>query len=92
MVELVPVERWGNLIQDILLEVRDVREIMCRYKFLPLGTLATVVAEVTTSLLRYLPSALLNFNRPWCDHEALQSDPWLIVKRRREIVAWLADF
>jgi len=91
VVELVPVERWGNLIQDILLEVRDVRGIMYRYKFLPLGTSAAVVAEVTVSLLRYLPEALLNFKRPWCDHKALQSDPWLIVKRRRQIAKRLAE-
>jgi len=91
VVELVPPERWGNLIQDILIAARNVREIMYRYRFLPLDTSATVVAEVTASLLRYFPSTLLNFNRPWCDHEALQSDPWLIVKRRREIAKRLAD-
>ncbi len=91
VVELVPAERWGNLLQDILVAARDVREIMFRYKFLPLGTSAAVVAEVMTSLLRYFPSTLLNFNRPWCDHEALQSDPRLIVKRRRQIAKRLAD-
>jgi len=91
VVELVPPERWGNLIQDILVAARNVREIMYRYKFLPLDTSATTVAEVTVSLLRDLPEALLNFKRPWCDHEALQSDPCLIIKRRREIAKRLAD-
>ena len=85
VVELVPPERWGNLIQEILVAAQDVREVMCRYRFLPLDTPATVVAKVTTSLLRYLPSALVKFKRPWCGHEALQSNPWLIVERLREI-------
>lgn len=91
VVELVPAKCWGNLIQDILVTTRDLREIMYRHKFLPLDTSVTVVAEVTASSLRYFPSALLNFNRPWCDHEVLQNDPWLIVKRRCEIVKRLAE-
>jgi hypothetical protein len=90
VVELVPAKRWGNLVQDILLTTGDVRGIMYRYKFLPLDTSATTVAEVVASLLRSLPFVLLNFNRAWCDHEALQSDPWLIIKRRREITERLA--
>jgi len=91
VVELVPPERWGNLIQDILLEIRDVREIMYRYRFLPLDASATTVAQVTASLLRYLPSALLNFNRPWCEHAAVQKNPWLIVERRCQIARRLAE-
>jgi hypothetical protein len=85
VVELVPIERWGNLIQDILIAPRDAREIMYRYRFLPIDTAPEIVAAVTASLLCYLPSALVNFNRPWCDHKTLQGDPWLIVKRRHKI-------
>jgi hypothetical protein len=91
VVELVPVERWGNLIQDILVAGQDTRETMYRYKSLPLNTSLTVVAKVTKSLLRYFPSAMLNFNRRWCDHGVIQGDSGLIAKRRREIARRLLD-
>ena len=84
VIELVPLNRWDNLVQDILPTARDVREAMYRYRFLPLATPATTVSEVTTSLLRRLPYALLNFKRPWVDHEAVATEPWLTEARRRE--------
>lgn len=92
VVELVPTERWGNLIQDILLTPREVRETIFRHKFLPVHTSATIIAEVIISLLRWLPNTLLNFNRPWCDHKAVQNDPQLIIRRRQEIAKRLADY
>ncbi len=91
VVELVPADRWGNLIQDILVGARDVREAMYRYRFLSVDSSATIVAEIAASLLRCSPNALLNFNRPWSDHEALRSNPWLIEERRREMRERLAD-
>lgn len=85
VVELVPTERWGNLVQDILPTAGDVREVMFRYRFLPLESSVDTVAKVTVSLLRDLSKVLLNFNRPLCDHQRVSEDPWLIVKRRGEI-------
>jgi len=86
VVELVPKERWGNLIQDILIPAGDIQETMFRHVFLPLNSSPSVVARGSASLLRYVPFVQLNFKRPWNDHKVIQSDPWLIVKRRREIV------
>lgn len=91
VIELVPGERWGNLIQDILVVGQDIRETMYRYRFLPLDTSPTVIAEVIKFLLRYFPIARLNFNRQWSDHEATQGNFSLIAKRRREITKRLAD-
>ena len=85
VIELVPGERWTNLVQDMLPTAQDAREAMCRYRFLPLNSSPTTVAEVTTSLVRYVPRALLNFKRPWVDHGVIGTDPWLIARRRREI-------
>jgi hypothetical protein len=85
MIELVPGQRWSNLVQDVLPTALDVREAMCRYRFLPLDSSPTTVAEVTTSLFRYVPYALLNFKRGWVDHKAIGKDPWVIAERRREI-------
>lgn len=88
--ELVPNDRWGNLIQDVLIPAQDVREMLLRCRFVPLEISVTVIAEVMASLLRDLPFALLNFKRPWCDHEAIRTDPWKGVQKRRETMRWLA--
>jgi len=90
VIELVPGQRWGNLVQDILPTAQDVREAMCRYRFLPLDSSATTVAEVATSFWRYLPRALLNFRRQSADHGVIRRDPWLIARRRRQIGEGLA--
>ncbi|MGB3904269.1 MAG: hypothetical protein WBB22_05055, partial [Anaerolineae bacterium] len=91
VIQLVPAERWGNLIQDILPAAVDAREAMWRHRFLPLDTSPTKVVEVAVSLLRRLPSALANFKRPWADHEAIGGDPWLTEKRHRETSEGLAN-
>lgn len=85
VVELVPPDYWKNLIQDILMKIRDIRETIYRHRFLPSNASAVVVAEIIASLLRSFPSMLLNFDRPWCDHKVLQSDPWIIAKNRLKI-------
>jgi hypothetical protein len=86
-VELVPQERWGNLVQDILLEPLDPREALLRYRFLPIGASAATVGAVTIDLLRHLSDGLRYFKRPWCQHETLGQDrlPFLQwVNRERE--------
>ncbi len=84
VIELVPPKRWDNLVQDMLPTAGDVREAMYRYHFLPLAASPTTVSEIAASLLRRLPYALLNFKRPWVDHEAVGAEPWLIEARRRK--------
>lgn len=84
-IELVPPDRWGNVVQDILVSNQDVREALARHRLLPLTTSSPVVAEITTSLLRDLSFALLNFRRPWNDHAVIKLDPRLVFQRRRRI-------
>jgi hypothetical protein len=91
VLELVPANRWNNVIQDILLSSQDTREAMFRHRFLPLYTTPYTVGEVTTSLIRCLPLALLKFNRLWNDHRTIQNDPWLIMKRGRRIMEELSQ-
>ncbi len=86
VVELVPPDRWPNLGQDILVVAHDAREVMWRYRFLPLDTQVSVVADVTASLFRYTPIAMQNFKLTCCGREVLQSDRSFIVKRRREML------
>ncbi|MGB3905827.1 MAG: hypothetical protein WBB22_12990, partial [Anaerolineae bacterium] len=85
VVELVPTDRRRNFLQDILITPDDTREALYRYRFLPLRTSPAEVSKVVASLLDHLPNAQLTFNRPWCDHEVLAKDPWLVSRRRREI-------
>jgi hypothetical protein len=91
VVELVPPDRWNNLIQDILRIEEDSRTTLYQHKFLPLDASPAIVALAINSLLRYFPIAMLNFNPRWRDRKILQNDPTLIAKRRREIVEWLTD-
>ncbi len=70
-VELVPQERWGNLVQDILLKPLDPREALTRYRFLPIDASAAIVSTVIIGLLRHLSDGLRYFKRPWCQHETL---------------------
>lgn len=87
VIELVPADHWGNVIQDILLSPQDIREAMFRHRFLPLDTSPYVVAEVTTSLIRHLPHALLNFKRLRNDRRAIENAPCLKMKRDYRIGA-----
>jgi hypothetical protein len=82
VLELVPSDRWSNLIQDILVAGRDVRSLLYRTRFLPLETPVKTVAEVLASLLQYVPEAELSFGRPWTDHEGSGVEPWTIAKER----------
>jgi len=91
VVELVPLDRWDNLIQDILRVEEDNRTTLYQHKFLPLDASPAIVAIVVGSLLRYFPIAMLNFDPRWRDHKILQSDPTLIAKKRREIVERLTN-
>lgn len=85
VLELVPADRWGNLVQDMLVGTCDAREAVFRYRFLPVDTDPAVVGAITSSLLRDTPASLLNFVRPWTDRAQLQHDPRLIARRRHQI-------
>jgi hypothetical protein len=83
VLELVPPDRWSNLVQDILVPPQDVRSLLYRTRFLPLETPAGMVAEVLTSMLQYTPEAELSFTPPWTDHKVLGPDPWTPAEKRR---------
>jgi hypothetical protein len=85
VIELVPSDRWSNLVQDTLVSQQDIREILCRYRFLPLEASAATVANVAIQLLHYIPTVMASFKKPWCDHKALQRDPWKVMRRKEEV-------
>lgn len=92
VLELVPADRWGNLVQDVLVAPQDVRQALWRYRFLPIDASPATVALVAVNMLRHIPSAVLHFTRPWADHEAVTSDPHCVARRRCEIAGHLRRF
>ncbi|HEX2092499.1 MAG TPA: hypothetical protein VHG28_08870 [Longimicrobiaceae bacterium] len=75
MIQMVPENawdnRWGNLIQDVLVRGDDVREALFRYQFLPTDTMPEKVATIAASLIRFQPTVSLHFGREFTDHVAL---------------------
>jgi hypothetical protein len=77
VVELMPFERWGNMLQDTLLRPYDCREALYRYRFVPISTSPDSLAPVVLSLLRDHSSMLLTMRREFCDHERMkQAEFW----------------
>jgi len=81
-IELVPDDRWGNLIQDILPSSGNSAECLYRYRFLPCSTPPDTVAQVAITIIEKLPTAMLAFRRPWNEHETVGDDPWLVSRMR----------
>jgi hypothetical protein len=86
VLELLPSDRWGNLIQDILPRAADARDALFRFRFLPLTSDTGAVVEAASTLLRQAASAALAFSRPWCDHAKVSADPTQPARRRQEIL------
>jgi hypothetical protein len=89
VLELLPSDRWGNLLQEILPRTADPRDALLRVRFLPLASNAATVAEAAAALLQDVPIAGLNYNRPWCDHKTVTSQPGLLAQKRLEMIGLL---
>jgi hypothetical protein len=86
VLEMVPPERWGNVVQDLLLPARDVREGLVCYRLLPLDVAVETALQVAHSLLCEQPAMRLNFATRWCDHRAIQAAPHVLAQRRESMV------
>jgi len=71
VVELMPKGRWGNVIQDMLLQKDDQRETLFRYRILPMATSIDTLSNVVTSVLSDRAGMLLHMQRKWCDHGSI---------------------
>ncbi|HEV7765499.1 MAG TPA: hypothetical protein VGQ76_10895 [Thermoanaerobaculia bacterium] len=54
-VELLPRDRWGNYLQDLLLRPSDARDLLFRYRFVPDDTPPAALAQLAASILTGLP-------------------------------------
>jgi len=51
VIDLMPNDRWGNILQDILFRRDDLRESLYRHRFIPLQSTPDVVANIAEFLL-----------------------------------------
>ncbi|MCI0612101.1 hypothetical protein L0244_03845, partial [bacterium] len=85
VIVLIGEDRYGNVIQDFLVNETDVRSALVRYRLMPLTSSPEEISALASSLLRKLPGIFMNFKRPWVDHKTIQADPQLPARRSKEI-------
>lgn len=83
---LIGDDRYGNVIQDLLINEADVRSALIRYRLMPLTSSPQEIAALASSILKKLPGIFMNFRKPWVDHQAVQKDPLLPARRSKEIL------
>ncbi|HEY7161544.1 MAG TPA: hypothetical protein VH815_09810, partial [Acidobacteriota bacterium] len=85
VIVLIGEDRYGNVIQDFLINETDVRSALVRYRLMPLTSSPEEITAVASSLIQKLPGIFMNFRRPWVDHQAVQKDPFLPARRSKEL-------
>jgi hypothetical protein len=68
VLELVPRDRWGNYLQDLLIRHADPREAMIHCRLIPEHAPVDEVAAVAVSMLRDRNAAMLNLSRRLSRH------------------------
>ena len=70
VVELMPPERWGNMLQDLLLRDTDCREILFRFRIVPISIEPDELAALVVELVRNHEYMVLVMGREFCRHES----------------------
>jgi hypothetical protein len=86
VIVLIGEDRYGNVIQDFLINEKDVRSALVRYRLMPITSSPQEIGAVASSLIEKLPGIFMNFRRPWVDHQSVQKDPLLPSRRSKEIL------
>jgi hypothetical protein len=68
-VELIPLERWGNIIQDLLMSDLDGRETLFRYRITPVSVSVKELTLMIVSLLHSCHFVELKFKHCFTDHD-----------------------
>jgi DNA-directed RNA polymerase subunit RPC12/RpoP len=85
VIELLGNDRYGNIVQDLLINESDARSALVRYRMMPLNSSPEEIAAAASSLLHKIPRIFLNFRRPWVDHKSIQAEPQSVARKFREI-------
>lgn len=81
-IDLMPEDRWGNMLQDILFRTADEREMMFSHRFLPISTGPTELAAIIWSLLVHHGDMLINMHPDFCNHVARHDpDKWSTCRK-----------
>lgn len=83
-VELVPSARWGNLVQDVLPRDRDVRFNLFTQRFVPEESSPETLARCVSSLFTSGRGMMVNFTKPYVDHDKVSRNPSMVAKARFE--------
>ncbi len=73
VVELMPDDRWGNIVETILPRDADNRESLFRYRTVPYDTNPNTLAIVIGSMLTELGLKKLLMERRFCDHRGIRN-------------------
>jgi hypothetical protein len=79
-IELMPLERWGNMIQDLLMPDQDCREALFRYRIVPLSVSVQELTFMIVSLLHSYQFMLRNFRHHLINHDL---DNFKAIHRRQ---------
>lgn len=84
VVELMPNERWDNILQDLLFRPNDLRETIFRCRIIPLAASISEMALIVGSILSDHGKFLINMRREFCDHGRTgQASAWVIARNQR---------
>jgi len=88
-VELMPPERWGNMIQDLLMPDLDSREALFRYRVVPLSVTVFELVAIIDSLIRDLWIIKVGMTQQSVEHDtsrilSLPRERALLVNQRSE--------
>jgi hypothetical protein len=81
--ELMPEERWGNFLQDLLISTEDPRETLLRYRVLPCAISPNTLAEIIHCHLNDARRFEITMGRGLVRHEL--QDFMVISKMRRSL-------
>jgi len=85
VIEMIGNDRYGNIIQDLLINESDPRTALVRYRLMPLTSSPEEITAAASSLLHKIPRIFLNFQKPWVDHTAIQAEPQSVARKFKEI-------
>lgn len=81
--ELMPSERWGNMIQDLLMSNLDCRETLFRYSIVPASVSVQEMTYMIKSFLHYHNFRKLTFGHCFTNHD---SDNFAGMHHRNEFI------
>jgi hypothetical protein len=68
-VTLMPIDRWGNMVQDTIVTEPDPRMSQVRHKHIPIDTLPETLARIVVRTYRALPHARQHYERTHTQHD-----------------------